>query len=431
MTTSEPASCFIFIQLPSGEEVVCGRFAQEALSTGGWRGQFVYARSYRERRDAVPIDPFGLPLEERTFETTDDDGVFGAIRDAAPDAWGRRVIEARLGSNALQSEIDYLLNSPEDRAGALSFSRKNEPPPAVQRFNRVLDLAALQAAAEQIEAGGPFPRESTPQRQLAQLLEVGTSMGGARPKNVVQDADGLWLAKFPMKGDRWNVPVVEAAMLDLARLCGVRSAEHRLEKVGGQAVLLVKRFDRAQHKDGSMRRARMVSAKTVLRANDSVTQRDRWSYLVLADELQRWASDPAEDRRELFRRMVFNALISNLDDHPRNHALIAPRADWRLAPAYDLVPSPVASADRRDLALVIGLGGRWANRGNLLSECERFGFGVEEAGAVIDRMKKVVGARWKGLIEAHGGTSADVRATASAFDYPGFDFELPPNGGDR
>ena len=422
---TEPHSCFVFIHLPSGEQVVCGRFTQEAIAAGGWRGQFIYARSYRERRDAVSLDPFELPLQSGTFEVADDEGVFGALRDAAPDAWGRRVIEWRLGGGALASEVDYLLHSPEDRAGALAFSRKHEPPLPVQRFNRVLDLEKLLTLAEQIDAGEPSPRDSTPARQIAQLIDPGTSMGGARPKNVVETEGLLWLAKFPMKGDRWDVPVVEAAMLDLARASGINSAEHRLVTAGGQRILLVKRFDRAPaaQGEGGLRRFRMVSAKTVLRAEESVLRRERWSYLLLADELQRWTADPAADRRELFLRMVFNALISNLDDHPRNHALIAPGNEWRLSPAYDLTPSPTRSLERRDLALDVGRRGRWANRANLLSECGRFGFGEREAGKVIDRMKAVVARRWGALVTRHGGTAKDLAAIAPAFDYPGFEYE--------
>ena len=416
MTTSEPKSCFVFIQLPSGEDVVCGRFTQEPIPAGGWRGRFVYARSYRERTDAVAIDPFELPISAVTREIVDEAGIFGALRDAAPDAWGRRVIDSRLGT--MTSELDYLINSPQDRAGALSFSRKNEPPPTLQRFNRVLDLERLLAIASEIDEGRSESRESTPQRQVAQLLEPGTSMGGARPKNVVQDEGELWLAKFPMRGDRWNVSAVEGAMLELARACGIRSATNRLVTIDGQSVLLVKRFDR----EGSHRRFRMVSAKTVLRAQDGVTQRDAWSYLRLADELQRWVDDPRADQQELFRRMIFNALISNLDDHPRNHALIAPAEDWQLSPAYDLTPSPVRSVDRRDLALEVGQQGRWANRGNLLSECRRFGFSPEDAGQVIDQMKTLVLGRWQLVVRANGGTEADLAAIAPAFDYPGFEY---------
>lgn len=420
MTTSE-RECFVFIHLPTGEQVVCGRFVQDALPGGGWRGRFVYARSYRDRSDALAIDPIELPLEPRTFEIVDTNGIFGALRDASPDAWGRRVIEWKLGGGALASEVDYLLHSPEDRAGALSFGSTAQALPTVQRYNQVVDLSRLLQLAAEVDGADERPRESTPVRQITQLIEPGTSMGGARPKNVVRSDDSLWLAKFPMRGDRWNVNVVEGAMLSLARLCGIRAAEHRLVRVGEQQVLLVKRFDR-HFIDGGFRRARMVSAKTVLRADDDLTRRDAWSYPVLADELQRWVEDPASDRRELFRRMVFNALISNTDDHPRNHALIAPSLEWQLSPAYDLTPGPSASVSRRDLALQVGRLGRWANRSNLLSACTRFQYAPDEANEVIDGIQHTVSARWAELVRAEGGTDADVNAIASAFDYPGFEY---------
>jgi serine/threonine-protein kinase HipA len=296
----------------------------------------------------------------------------------------------------------------------------------VQRFNRVLDLGALLKLAKAIDAGEQAPRESTPARQLSQLLEPGTSMGGARPKNVVVDNEGLWLTKFPMLTDRWNVSVVEAAMLSLARVCGITVPEHRLVTVGRKSVLLVKRFDRGLQPDGSFRRHRMVSGKTVLRAADGVVERSAWSYLRLSDELQRWVANPDADRRELFRRMAFNALISNLDDHPRNHALIAPGRAWQLSPAYDLTPSPVIARDRRDLALEVGRFGRWASRENLVSDCARFALSAREARAIITQMKKRVAARWEGLVRQHGGTQKDLRAIAPAFEYPGFEFPAVP-----
>lgn len=413
MTTSEPKTCFVFMHLPSGEQALCGRFVQQPVAGGGWRGQFTYARSYRERSDALELDPYELPLAAGTAEVVGESGIFGALRDAAPDAWGRRVIESRLGAT-LPSELDYLLESPEDRAGALSFSATREPPEPRQP-RALLDLESLLAAATAIDEGEPYA-------QLSQLLDPGTSMGGARPKSVVQDGAAQWLAKFPTRQDRWNVAVVEAAMLDLAAECGIAAAEHRLVEVARKSVLLVKRFDRVAAPDGGLRRARLVSARTVLRAGDGVTERAAWSYPRLADELQRWVGDPRRDRRELFRRMAFNALISNLDDHPRNHALVAPGREWALSPAYDLTPTPARSADRRDLALEVGRRGRWANRANLLSEAGRFGFGAAEAGALVDALKAAVSARWRPLVEQCGGTAADVQAVAPAFDYPGFEY---------
>lgn len=183
--------------------------------------------------------------------------------------------------------------------------------------------------------------------QVRHVYEPATSMGGARPKNTVEDETGLWVAKFPARADRWNNAAVEAAMLSLASRCQIRVPEIRIEQLGGESTLMLRRFDREKVEGGYLRH-RMVSGLTMLRAEDTPTVMENWSYLLLADELQRWSSCPREDRAELFRRAVFNALISNNDDHPRNHAVVAAGEDWRLAPAYDLTPSPQHGSQERD-----------------------------------------------------------------------------------
>jgi serine/threonine-protein kinase HipA len=166
----------------------------------------------------------------------------------------------------------------------------------------------------------------------------------------------------------------------------------------------------------------MVSALTVLDAEESAVARHSWSYVLLADELQRWSAEPTRDKTELFRRVVFNGLISNTDDHPRNHALIAPGRAWRLAPAYDLTPTPMHAIERRDLALTCGRFGRIARRDNMLSQAPRFGMSLEDANAVIDEIKQVVGAEWRQLVRAAGGSDADVEAVERAFIYEGFEY---------
>lgn len=408
--------CFVFIQLPQTLETVpCGRVRVDD-ERGVWNGRFAYLPEYLDRSDAVAIDPFELPLKKGTFNTTRLRGVFGAIRDAAPDAWGRRVIEHSLRSGEL-SEVQYLLNSPEDRAGALSFSRDETPPAPIQRFNRTIQLPELIAVAENIVAG--IPMETI--RQAHDALSPGTSLGGARPKVVVEDHGALWIAKFPLKTDRWNSPVVEAAMLSLATRAGLRVATHRVEQVGEKRVLLVKRFDR-EKVDNGWTRARMVSGLTVLKADDAVSDRLRWSYPELADELGRWSADAHADRVELFGRVAFNALISNSDDHPRNHAFIAPSSGWRLSPAYDLTPSPSVSQERR-LAMTVGRHGVAATRANLLTVASRFDLHEEEASAHIDALKETVAQFWEHEVRRHGGTDADVNAIAPAFDYPGFEYD--------
>src|ERR1035437_9085715 len=172
----------------------------------------------------------------------------------------------------------------------------------------------------------------------------------------------------------WTRPghqFVEHAMLRLARQSGISTAESRIETVGGKDVLLIKRFDREKTADGYTR-ARMISGLTVLRADESPAARTRWSYVILVEELRRIVAEPKRDACELFRRMCFNALISNIDDHPRNHAFITKENDWKLYPAYDLTPSPVISRDRRDLAMECGDMGRFANAKNILSQHARF-----------------------------------------------------------
>ena len=423
----ESAECYVYLQMPGSTEVVtCGRYSYQRLGAREGIGTFVYGRRYLARPDAVPVDPYELPLSEAVEKTGRLEGVFGAIRDAAPDSWGNRVIERNLGRTDL-TILDYLLNSPEDRAGALSFGLGVVPPAPVRDFNRIVQLPDLLAAAQQLESlasGDPTPAPLT--TQLAMLLLTATSMGGARPKNVVEDSEGLWVAKFPAQGDRWNNAAVESALLALARRCGIRTPDTRIEHVDGQKVLLVKRFDREriESTDGTPNylRSRMVSALTVVRGEEIGVGTPEWSYVLLADELQRWSESPRDDKRELFRRMVFNALVSNLDDHPRNHALVAPRRQFRLSPAYDLTPSTDRSTESRALAMIGGLRGRAATRFNFLSQAQRFAFTADEASEVIDQMRAIVEAEWVNEVHRHGGTTADVNAIQHAFLYPGFEY---------
>jgi serine/threonine-protein kinase HipA len=412
-----PTECFVYITLPGARAAVtAGRFVLEQTPNGDPVGRFVYGRSYLDNPDAVEIDPVELKLSGATYETARLNGLFGAIRDAGPDYWGRRVIEKHAGITKL-GELDYLLESPDDRAGALGFGANVKPPAPRRKFNQTLDLAHLQETAEALIRDDLPDDPNAPQVQ--DLLLLGTSMGGARPKAVIQGQGELWIAKFSRPDDRWNAERVEDAMLRLARQCGIRAAESRVERVGGKDVLLVKRFDRARV-DGGYNRSRMISSLTVLRADDAVSDRERWSYILLVEEMRRVVFDPKGDARELFRRIVFNALISNIDDHPRNHALIAPGRDWMLSPAYDLTPAPLISQDRRDLAMQCGDQGRFANAENILSQHARFLLEREEAEKIITEMQAQISKTWEETVLASGASQRDVGAIRSAFVYPGF-----------
>lgn len=414
--------CFVYIMLPGETEfVTAAKFELTTDRHGISTGRFVYGKSYLERNNAVPFDPYELELSTRTYSTTRLNGIFGALRDASPDYWGRRVIEKRSGRTDL-GEMDYLLESPDDRAGALGFGLNPKPPAPKKKFNKTIDLARLQELADIIIADKDLP-DGAETAQVQDLMLDGTSMGGARPKAVVEDANALWIAKFNRSDDKWNYALVERAMLELARECGIHPAESKIETIGDRHALLVKRFDR-EKTNNSYRRARMLSALTRLRAEDTHQDRSKWSYVLLAEELRRISSQAKTDTAELFRRMCFNALISNTDDHPRNHAVIAMDRDWKLSPAYDLTPSPQISEERRDLALACGDMGRYANAKNLLSQSARFLLKPEEAKVIIDKIEAIVTKKWYEVARREGVTEKDCDKIAGAFAYSGFRLDI-------
>lgn len=410
--------CFVYITLPGQTKpVTAGKFTITADRSSLATGRFVYGKSYLARSDRVPIDPVELILTERTYNTMMMKGVFGALRDAGPDYWGRRVIERHAGLPEL-SEIDYLLYAPDDRAGALGFGLGPEPPAPKRDFNQTLVLEKLQAIADAIVNEEDIPEDAAVP-QIDGLLLLGTSMGGARPKAVIEDNDSLWLAKFNRPDDRWNYARVEHAMLILARECGISTAKSKVIDVAGRDVLMIKRFDRHKTKEGYLR-SRMVSGLTLLRSEDTQRDRENWSYPYLVEEVRRVSASPKEDANELFSRMCFNAMISNTDDHPRNHAMIAKETEWGLSPAYDLIPSTPVSIERRDLALICGDADRFANAGNLLSQCTRFLLTREEAQVKLTAMQEYINKNWYGTARASGVSDADCEKISSAFLYEGF-----------
>lgn len=418
MTSERQA--YIYIQLAGTLTTVPAALLKvEKLDDGTFVGRFRYGDRYLERKDAVAFDPFRLPLGDTVREFTKLKGIPGAVRDASPDAWGRRVIEHKLDrSPGDLEEIDYLLNGPQDGAGNLSCGTEVDPPRSKRRYNRTPQLAELIEVAEAIEEG-----KRVPEHILAQL-EPGTSMGGARPKATIEEGDRLWLGKFPQKDDRFNLQRVEYATLELARRCGIDACHAILQPVAGHDVLMLERFDR-ERTDGGYLRLGLVSGLTILDADDNHLDRDRWSYPLLADNLRRWSREPDKDRAELFRRMVFNACVTNNDDHPRNHAIRHTARGWRLTPAYDLVPSPVVSLERRDLALTIGTFGRTASVYNLLSQCDRFGLTIEAARKEIETVAATVRG-WRDHFRNSGVSEKDVETIAPAFLPECFLFEKPP-----
>ena len=418
--TSEAGSTFVFVQLPGSEEaVVAGRYV---LGSDGV-GSFVYGRSYLERDDAFALDPRNLPLGDRQFRTTLNGGMFGALRDAAPDAWGRLVMLKR-GSPA--HELDFLLGTSDTRVGALSFGSTTDAPEVDWSSALPLDdLASSMRAAAHLQA------EVAGERNVPvidpRLLDPGSSLGGARPKATVVDAEGqLWVAKFPARGDPWDNAGVEGGLLTLAARCGIRVPATRVIEVEGRRVLLVQRFD---CRPGPVRRA-FLSAHSLLGLDTGLTPQDRagWSYNDFAHVVRAESRAPEEDARELFRRVVFSALTTNEDDHPRNHAMIRTEGGWRLSPAYDLTPSTTRSLEFRKHAMRVGrledLDPRLMRRRNLVSAARDFLLDDAAAEAIVDEMKETVTSQWRDALAAAGATERTLALVEHAFpgSYAGFEY---------
>jgi serine/threonine-protein kinase HipA len=406
---------YVFAYLPGAVEAVpAGRLIllEEGYQTVASR--FAYGRRYLRRPQALPVDPFSLPLDGGIAETerAPENGLalFGALRDVTPDAWGRRVIENRLRAppNSLPESV-YLEHAGPHRAGALDVRVSPTSPVAAGALPPLLELDYLVDAAERIENGEPVPA------QLEALFAGGPSVGGARPKAVLMDGGQQWIAKFPSRDDRFDVPLIEYATLQLARDAGLDVPVIRLQTLAdGRHVMLIERFDRVTVADGIARR-HLVSALTLLGPHES-TSPDA-SYAEISHALAQWGArgHVASDNAELFARMVFNILVSNDDDHLRNHAFLhdEPNGGWRLSPLYDVVPKPQVAMDRY-LHLSVGPQGRVARLDNALDGAGQFGLHPPAAAGIIDRVVRSVRA-WREVFEAAGVSVAECDKVAAAF----------------
>jgi serine/threonine-protein kinase HipA len=414
-------SAYIFIYLPGQvQPTIAGRFDWEAAVTPHV-GEFVYAQSYLGSELAVPLDPIALPLRAQVFATTLSSGFFGIVRDAVPDDWGRHVA-SKLHGDLFQTDFDYLWLNTTDRIGALAFGRTTRAPTDEKPLPdwSQLERSALLEAIQSIDRDVPL---TAAEEAAALAFGAGTSAGGARPKLTVRKDGSIWLAKLNRHSDRFNVVRVECAMLDLAAACGISVPEHGVEQMHGQDILLLERFDRSVSASGVLRN-RMVSAGTVFQADEAVAKYSyTGSYPRLARELSRWTVTGERDRRELFRRIAFNSLVSVTDDHERNHALVAQGAHFQLSPAFDLVPQP-GNTKKRYLALAVGEFGALAARQNLLSSIEAFQLSLPEANDIIDAVQSVIRARWRESCMNRGVGESDIARIRGCFDPPFFESEL-------
>jgi serine/threonine-protein kinase HipA len=420
----------------NGKWAPCGLLSLTEDGTQTVGSSFAYGTRYIDRTNALEIDPVALGLknksEIRGKALLPPVGLtlFGGIRDAAPDAWGRRVIESKLKvpPNSLP-ESAYLLHAGSDRVGALDV-RPNLQSGAESGISEIKSLQYLLDAADRIEEGLPVPTN------LESVFLAGTALGGARPKASIRDHAGvLWLAKFSSRRESINLPWVEYGTMQLAGEAGLRVPTVKVEQIGDRTAMLIQRFDRywdipesnavhagaetlAMASPGNAcveKRLGFISGLTLLGCHEiaSITK----SYGDLADAIRKHCHPAVvvADAKDLFRRMVFNIFVTNNDDHLRNHGFVwDPRyMGWRLSPLYDVTPNTSVAQDRY-LHLSIGPQGKYAHLDNALAAHSLFRLSESAAAEVIAQIWEKVRA-WKESFEASGVPSEQIEKVQTAF----------------
>jgi serine/threonine-protein kinase HipA len=375
---------------------------------------FEYDRDWLQHPACFSLEP-ALKLGPGPFHTGDGVAMFGAIGDSAPDRWGRalmRRMERRGAEREGQTpralrEIDYLLLvDDEARQGALRFTQKLGGPflreEGVKRIPPLIDLPQLLSAAEHVAD------DKDTDEELKLLFAPGSSLGGARPKASVIDKNGqLAIAKFPRRDDEYNTVIWEMVALSLAHRAGIEVPAARIETIDGKQVLLLKRFDRQ-----GAQRIPFLSAMSMLAAKDNETR----SYMELVDALRQHGAAASQDMEALWRRLVFIILISNTDDHLRNHGfLYEGSSGWRLSPAYDLNPVP-ADIKPRVLTTAINEDDTTASLQVAIDTASYFGLAAKNARAIAAEVGAAV-AQWRDEAETFGLTKSQVDRMASAFEH--------------
>lgn len=417
--------CIVFVYLPNQAEAVPAGVLTIHQSGREVSSTFVYGNQYRQRLDAISLDPQELPLTQKLSEVhrpLHGNVLFGCLRDAAPDAWGRLVINDRWArshpvAGQVQApntfdlpEMEYLMGSRNDRVGALDFRASPTDPEPPKKISGVMHIEQLAVEASRIA------RHEPASAAVMTLLYPATGMGGARPKTSIEDDTGMWLAKFPLLDDRLPVTRIEHAMLVLAAKCGINSAESKLYDLGqGEPVFMVKRFDREvveQTPDAARKytRTQYVSALTAL-GKDEFNQSTS-SYQDIANFVRRRqkADLQSQSRQDIFKRMVFNILVNNDDDHMRNHGFLRNSdGSYGPSPMFDVVPRMIAPGMGMERRQAIGVGkfGRDGTLENILSDLSPFDLTKEQARDILANMASVIAEEWQDVMQ-EAGVAEDI-----------------------
>lgn len=403
-----PHKVFVYVDL-EGDLYHVGQLW--ARSTRGKEGaSFQYEQTWLSHPERFALEP-ALELIDGPFHTGASLNLFGAIGDSAPDRWGRILMRrsAARFSNTKRTltELDYLLGVyDEARQGALRFC-ETMGGPFLQQSNSspippLIDLPKLLSATENLLDD----KESDEDLRL--LLAPGSSLGGARPKASVRDKDGqLAIAKFPRKDDEYSAVLWEATALSIAHKAGIQVPEWRIESIVNKPTLILKRFDRSVKK-----RIPYLSAMSMLGAKDN----EPHSYLEIVDAINRHGASPHEDNKNLWKRMVYNILISNTDDHLRNHGFLYVRQKgWKLSPIFDVNPTPI-EIKPRFLTTSIDLDENTASLDLAFSVAEEFGLSKEEAKGIAKEVGKAV-KQWREEARKFHISFNEMERMSSAFEH--------------
>jgi serine/threonine-protein kinase HipA len=394
MTSKTEKEAFVWIWLPGETEpVVAGR-----LEADNGHILFNYGKSYLNRigdsKPAIAIYEPELPLKAGVLPLPEGLVMPGCIRDASPDAWGRRVIiNKKLGlkgagtDTAELDELTYLLESGSDRIGALDFQRS--PTEYVPRTANNVSMEELIDSAERVEKGVPLTPE------LDQALFHGSSVGGARPKALIQDQGKKYVAKFSSSTDLYSVVKAEFIAMRLAQLAGLNVAPVKLAKAANKDVLLIERFDRVPKGDKWARKA-MVSALTLFQLDDMMARYA--SYETLSEIIRHRFTDPKHALKEMFSRLVFNILCGNTDDHARNHAAFWDGKSLTLTPAYDICPQG-RTGNEASQAMLISGDNNLSQLKTCLETAHNFFLSEEEAREIFGNLIAAIEQHWDAVCE--------------------------------
>ena len=388
--TSEYSEIFVWIWLPNETEpVVAGK-----LSSQGQTYVFNYGKSYLGRDNAIAIYDAELPLQQGLIPLLQGLSIPGCLRDASPDAWGRRVIlNMKFGKTAggidpaALDELTYLIESGSDRIGALDFQLS--PTQYEPRHASSASLEELSEATERVEKGIPLTEE------LAQALQHGSAIGGARPKALIQGDAKKFIAKFSTSSDLYSVVKAEFVAMRLAAMAGLDVAPVSLQRAASKDVLLVERFDRIATAQGWQRRS-IVSALTLLELDEMMARYA--GYEDLAELVRSKFKNAPGTLRELFSRMVFNVLVGNTDDHARNHAAFWDGKMLILTPAYDICPQ-TRHGRTASQAMLITDNDRSSRIATCIEAAPHFLLSEEEASQIVEKQIICLAENWTNVCD--------------------------------